>query len=544
MLKAVCITLGVAVNALPADIELAPNGRGTNFATIDRNVLLQLQQRSGLEPSTIPPTPPSWVDELIKELKNNATAKGNEKGATQKQLDALKALDYNTIGSDLYNVATGNGDATKSIIDITKSISTLIPPPYGPAIGIVTDIIGSIFSLFGGKSSAPAPPPPPTIDQITKAVQDVVDNALAEQEFEHEKTSLLTSNGLLLERWLLVSTQIKENRSQDFFETMDDPANNLCPPNEDSWHAVLLAASNDLQHRLTNLLASGPFDAASRCSVGIITWDNDCWNAMTDSRLQADRYLLASDAYLTASTTSILFLAEVQRGIDKFNGMAPAGWDGNEAQRRYEDMMLVCGYCSADCGFSRAQQDEYPAVPTIMDTAQLLRNTTDAMRNMTICPNLGSGFQGPNRTSCDSSYIDTINNHGDCCSSDNIVFCYDACAEGCTTFQITCPSAACEVWGGMVPTPGTVNVWDSSNTDCGTAGAYCNTDDNPRTGCRWPVFGAGCDWFGADDMCESIFSGCGKWETTQIGRMSQSCSRCKYAAPPTCKAVLTSALRL
>ena len=39
MLKAVCIVLGVAVNALPADIELAPNGRGTNFATIDRNVL-------------------------------------------------------------------------------------------------------------------------------------------------------------------------------------------------------------------------------------------------------------------------------------------------------------------------------------------------------------------------------------------------------------------------------------------------------------------------------------------------------------------------
>jgi len=34
MLKAVCIMLGVAVNALPADIELAPNGRGTNFATL------------------------------------------------------------------------------------------------------------------------------------------------------------------------------------------------------------------------------------------------------------------------------------------------------------------------------------------------------------------------------------------------------------------------------------------------------------------------------------------------------------------------------
>jgi len=34
MLKAVCIVLGVAVNALPADIELAPNGRGTNFATL------------------------------------------------------------------------------------------------------------------------------------------------------------------------------------------------------------------------------------------------------------------------------------------------------------------------------------------------------------------------------------------------------------------------------------------------------------------------------------------------------------------------------
>ena len=34
MLKAVCIMLGVAVNALPADIELAPNGRGTSFATL------------------------------------------------------------------------------------------------------------------------------------------------------------------------------------------------------------------------------------------------------------------------------------------------------------------------------------------------------------------------------------------------------------------------------------------------------------------------------------------------------------------------------
>ena len=53
MLKA-CIMLGVAVNALPADIELAPNERGTTFATIGADPSTGLG--STLEASSVCPS--------------------------------------------------------------------------------------------------------------------------------------------------------------------------------------------------------------------------------------------------------------------------------------------------------------------------------------------------------------------------------------------------------------------------------------------------------------------------------------------------------
>lgn len=49
MLKAVCIMLGVAVNALPADVELAPNGRRTTFATLGGHSKLNSLTPTGLK---------------------------------------------------------------------------------------------------------------------------------------------------------------------------------------------------------------------------------------------------------------------------------------------------------------------------------------------------------------------------------------------------------------------------------------------------------------------------------------------------------------
>jgi len=90
MLKAVCIVLGVAVNALPADIELAPNGRGTNFATVEGSTL----EGSALEfDSCVAAWPQPLPKAIIKSFINNSiTVFGELQAGSRNTLNTQSGL--------------------------------------------------------------------------------------------------------------------------------------------------------------------------------------------------------------------------------------------------------------------------------------------------------------------------------------------------------------------------------------------------------------------------------------------------------------------
>jgi len=182
MLKAVCIVLGVAVNALPADIELAPNGRGTNFATVEGSTLegsaLEFDSERGCSPTVHQVTIKNscnqnlWIDVIGGNRRFVQINPGESlpwtKAQAPKQGQAGEApfeasgLRVQSNLKDPIAVGAGGDDVTKTFIEVNPKFSpTTWTFPYAPRFNFIKQSgyngVNMRFSMDKGADASSEP---------------------------------------------------------------------------------------------------------------------------------------------------------------------------------------------------------------------------------------------------------------------------------------------------------------------------------------------------------------------------------------------------